>query len=315
MQDASKGVVWNESWRRPLDQIECPDVFELNGSLVVLGSLQYDGPWQGTSTTWWIGQADENGTRFLPHAGALGLCDYGQSYAVRHGEGLDGRRILFGFSGWASPTLEPGCGSYHGMYHVFAREARIVHGDATPRLQVSPVAEIAAHMRRAQLADAQPVARSTAGEADLAVAKGSQLDVEMHCHLDEGMAVPSSGQVSLEVLADPSPGSSPAGGAALVVGYDFATERLFVDHARMGNATILQTAPLPRAHLPLAAGGAPLIRVLVDNAMVESFGGGEVALTSFVTPTGDAAPEARVARAGKSGDGVACTVSAWVLGL
>ena len=186
---------------------------------------------------------------------------------------------------------------------------------SAPRLQVSPVAEIAAHMRRTQLADAQPVARSTAGEADLAVAEGSQLDVEMHCHLGEGMAVPSSGQVSLEVLADPSPGSSSAGGAALVVGYDFATERLFVDHARMGNATILQTAPLPRAHLPLAAGGAPLIRVLVDNAMIESFGGGEVALTSFVTPTGDAAPEARVARAGKSGDGVACTVSAWVLGL
>ena len=33
------------------------------------------------------------------------------------------------------------------------------------------------------------MARSAADEADVAVAKGSQLDVEMHCRLGEGMAV------------------------------------------------------------------------------------------------------------------------------
>ena len=74
---------------------------------------RYDGPWQGTSTTWWVGQASPNGTRFLPASSgrlSLGLCDYGQNYAARHGEGPDGRRVLFGFSGWKSPTLEPGCG-------------------------------------------------------------------------------------------------------------------------------------------------------------------------------------------------------------
>ena len=158
--DAAKGVVWNRSWHRPLDQIECPDVFELGDHLVVLASLQYDGPWQGacvrarararararmvaacscvrtrasryallgrgwratsatfglfahppahilcvlsftcvvlrcvalradgwagwlvytlgTSTTWWLGNVSDDGVRFQPAEGSLGLCDYG----------------------------------------------------------------------------------------------------------------------------------------------------------------------------------------------------------------------------------------------
>eukprot|EP00729_Bicosta_minor_P026688 gene26688-16807_t len=74
--DAAKGVVWNRSWHRPLDQIECPDVFELGDHLVVLASLQYDGPWRGTSTTWWLGNVSDDGVRFQPAEGSLGLCDY-----------------------------------------------------------------------------------------------------------------------------------------------------------------------------------------------------------------------------------------------
>ncbi len=105
----------------------------------------------------------------------------------------------------------------------------------------------------------------------------------------------------------------------MVVGYDFAKERLFVDHARMGNTTIVQTAPLPRRHLSLAtnqAGGStPLLRVLVDNAMVETFGAGEVAITSFVTPTGTAQPADRVARLRVAPEGVQCSASVWRLAL
>ena len=128
-------------------------MFILGDELVVLGSLQFDGPWQGTSTTWWLGQASANGTRFHPAPGALGLCDYGQNYAARHGEATDGRRVLFGFSGWKSPTLEPGCGAYHGMYHLFPREMSVARDATThqPRLRLSPVAEIAAHLRHDRL--------------------------------------------------------------------------------------------------------------------------------------------------------------------
>jgi sucrose-6-phosphate hydrolase SacC (GH32 family) len=69
-------IVWNATYNRPFDQIECPDVFELNGSVVVLGSLQYDGPWQGTSTTWWVGTVSAEGRKFTPVN--AGLLDYGQ---------------------------------------------------------------------------------------------------------------------------------------------------------------------------------------------------------------------------------------------
>jgi sucrose-6-phosphate hydrolase SacC (GH32 family) len=39
--DADAGVVWNATWRRTFNQIECPDVFAMSDHLVVLGSLQY----------------------------------------------------------------------------------------------------------------------------------------------------------------------------------------------------------------------------------------------------------------------------------
>ena len=53
-------------------------MFELDGKVVVLASLQYDGVWQGTSTSWWVGDVDEKGTRFLPGgAHSQGLVDYG----------------------------------------------------------------------------------------------------------------------------------------------------------------------------------------------------------------------------------------------
>lgn len=345
--DANAGVVWNGSWRRPLDQIECPDVFMLDGHLIVLGSLQFDGPWQGTSTTWWVGQVSADGTRFQPAPGALGLCDYGQNYAAKHAEGSDGRRVLFGFSGWKSPTLEPGCGSYHGMYHLFPRELRVAGagtGGESPRLQISPVAEIAAHLRHEQLSFAVPV-NSLRPEESPVVGRGSALDIVMDCSIsvdaemlenDSGrqeLTVPTSGQIALEILADPVPhaGSGSAftattsrrHGAALVVGYDFAAQHLFVDHSRMGNATLIQTAPLPRDRLNLTGRDtiiAPFLRILIDNSMIETFGAGEVAITSFVTPVGHSGPLDRVVRvSGTHGgglpSGLACNISAWVLQL
>ncbi len=340
--DASAGVVWNESWRRPLDQIECPDVFVLDGFLIVLGSLQFDGPWQGTSTTWWIGQVSADGTRFQPAPEALGLCDYGQNYAARHGEGLDGRRVLFGFSGWNSPTLEPGCGSYHGMYHLFPRELRV--GGKTgqpPRLQISPVAEIAAHLRHEQLSFAVPVPSLRLKRSPV-LGRGSALDIVMTCSVSvdavkaesdnvQELTVPTTGQIALEVLADPAPLTNsglagtalanPRHGAALVVGYDFAAQHLFVDHSRMGNATLVQTAPLPRNRLNLTGGNAatpPFLRILVDHSMIESFGAGEVSITSFVTPAGHSEPGDRMLRVSETHEFPAeltCNVSAWTLQL
>ena len=242
-----------------------------------------------------------------------------------------------------------------------------------PWLQVAPVAEVAAHLRTKQLANRVPVlATCTEGRASAVPAsrlssavlgKGSQLDIVVQCNLDGGneygdryqpRALPDRGQVAIELLADPGAGAAAGAGAgagaALVVGYDFASERLFVDHSRMGNNSLVQTAPLPRGRLQLATAAAaeatavtpaptaahgsaqsahrsgensssppPLLRVLLDGAMIESFGGGSVALTSFVTPTGTAAPADRVVRmaasAASAPKGMACNVSIWELAL
>lgn len=288
---------WNATWNRELNMIECPDVFTLgsNDEAVVLGSLQYDGPWQGTSTTWWVGRMDSTGAHFT--AGTVGLVDYGQLYAGRSGTDvtLNGtsRRLLFGFTGWQAPTLEPGCGDYHGMYHVLPRELSIAEG----RLQIRPVAEVAL-LRGTRVAS---------GVADLAkpFVAGAQTDIEVRCNFS-GSALPTTGSLHLELLAD-----AEEDGAALIVGYDFAEELLFVDHSRIGDKPIRQTAPLSRTHL---AGAATSLRVVADRAMIETFAGEAIAITSFVTATGSAAPEHRVARCCQQpAKGVTCVADAWTL--
>lgn len=205
------------------------------------------------------------------------------------------------------------------MYHLFPRELTISTSGGVPRLRLSPVPEVALHLRQKQIThnhtvsyDGSDTPETAEDQAETVLAKGSSLDVVMHCTLTAA-AAPTSGQITVEVLADPSPGTS-----ALVVGYDFATELSFVDHARMGNATIVQTAPLPRAHALAGPESAPLLRVLLDGAMIESFGGGTVAITAFVTPTGTASPADRVVRLGTPKEkpvGVVCNVSTYALSL
>ena len=224
------------------------------------------------------------------------------------------------------------------MYHLFPRELSVGGGrpsgdDTSVRLRVAPVAEIASHLRAACLVRARPLSAA----APVVLAQGSELDVEVNCSLRGGAALPTSGRVAVEVLADRTAPAAAAVAAAaagwappsaLVVGYDFGRERLFVDHARLGSPGLVQTAPLPRAHLRRALlrtpasvpPPPPLLRVLLDRAMIETFGGGEVAITSFVTPTGAAAPGERVVRdatllPGRVPAELACSASVWSLAL
>ena len=335
-------MVWNASYHRPFNQIECPDVFHIGNHTVVMGSLQFDGPWQGTSTTWWVGDVDSLSTRFQPKT--VGLVDYGQNYAARtggpttatvaagsgsgSGSGADLRRVLFAFSGYRQPTLEPGCGDPPGFYYLVPRELTVGRCAAAPSaghlaagtraaaavgtaaaaatvpcLRTWPVPELASALRGKQQASAVTAAGNTA------VASGVQLDVSVTCT----GRLPKAGKVELALLADAG-----QGGAHLAVGYDFGRQELFADHASIGNATIRQFAPLPLVDVELqqaeapAAGALQLLRVVVDGAMVESFAGG-VALTTFVTPTGSAAPKDRVVKLLRAD--ATCTVDVWSLAL
>jgi len=246
----------------------------------VLASLQFDGPWQGTSTSWFVGSVDATGTRF--EAEQQGLLDYGQLYAGKSGTTLAAapgdRRVLFAFTGYPSPTLPTVCaslpGAYHGMYHVFPR---ILTLGADSRLALAPVAELETLRAKTQAANVSVTNASATTGAVLAT--GSQLDVAVRCSFEakgeegEGRrsGAPTEGQLALSVLGDT------AGAELLLVGYDFAQQLLFVDHAQIGNATIQQTAPLPRDRLRLGGEGGEggegpvFLRIVLDNAMVESF--------------------------------------------
>ena len=135
--------------------------------------------------------------------------------------------------------------------------------------------------------------------------------------------------------ASPTSTSSPSASEYLEIGYDFGQEELYVDHGHIGNATIRQGAPLPRAHAllgvpsPSPSTSSPpstssststsnsfeLIRVLVDNAMIETFAGG-VATASFVSPPGATKPADRgVMFVEATADRLACSVDVWSLAL
>jgi hypothetical protein len=153
-------------------------------------------------------------------------------------------------------------------------------------------------MRREHMA----VAVSTAGRG--VVAHGSTLDVRVVCEagvLHTGRSgFPTSGVVEVGVLADPNDDE-----VYLAVGVDFAKGELYADHAHIGNATIRQIAPLTHENL----GSSFELRVLVDNAMIETFAAG-VALSSFVSPTGTAMPTDRVVHF-RQADIAGCTLDVW----
>lgn len=277
--------------------------------MVVLASLQFDGPWQGTSTSFFVGSVDKTGSRFRLES--QGLADYGQFYAGRTGTTIAAapgdRRVLFGFTGYPSPTLPPICSSlpraYHGMYHVFPRELGIKNNELT----ISPVKELTT------LHKVRQAHNVTISPDSAPVATGAQLDVSVSCQWmtaqlkgnNKQQLPPTEGQLSLAILEDAS------GKESLLVGYDFYKEELFVDHSRIGNATIRQTAPLKRRRVS----SSQLLRIILDNAMVETICSSAVAITSFVSPSARTLPTERKLRVISVPDSAHCTLSASTLSL
>jgi sucrose-6-phosphate hydrolase SacC (GH32 family) len=293
-------MAFNASWNRTLNQIECPDVFELDEKVVVLASLQFDGPWQGTSTSFFVGSIDSTGRHFT--AESEGLIDYGQFYAGRTGTSVAAapgdRRVLFGFSGYPSPTQPKVCqtlpNAYHGMYHVFPRELSLKDG----RLNLAPVEEL-----KTLHTVHQAKGIAITGPSSSSLATGSQLDVIMSC--EWGDTPPTTGDLTLSIFEDTEVNES------LLIGYDFSGQQLFVDHRFIGNATIKQTAPLARARL----NGSNILRIITDNSMVETIVCSAVAVTSFVSPSGPTPPVGRQLRVVAVPKGAACKLDVFSISL
>ena len=173
----------------------------------------------------------------------------------------DGRRVLFSATGWHNP---PGMGGCKTQLHLIPRDIKL---DAKGRVTFNPIPEIAATLRKPGSFEL------VAGSATATTVKGSSLELHLNC----SGALRASGSVGLQILAHADKSKF------TTVGYDYATERLFVDHSNSGalKSAIKQTAPL--AGGAASDGNSIELVVLVDRGLVESFLNRRAVISSFVS--------------------------------
>ena len=242
------------------------------------------------------------------------LLDYGQYYAARSGseaQSPTGRRVLFSATGWHNP---PGV-QCRTQIHLVPRDLAI---DAQGRLTFNPIPEIAS-LRVAEQGvrlelTGGAAAASTTEPTKTSVA-GSRLELVLNC---SGTPIASSGNVvALRILANPD--QSGSWQQYTEVGYNYSSERLFVDHTHTGakastKPPIVQTAPLRGG--AASDGGAVEIYILVDNGLVESFANRRAVISSFASELmGDTtpAPADRAVFVAPVPDGVTCAFAGWPL--
>jgi sucrose-6-phosphate hydrolase SacC (GH32 family) len=302
---------WNATGVAPPPFLECPDLYRAGTTLVLISSFNDFGqaasqgpPFSppagfadGQSAEWRTGALVLDGSqgagkmdlKFVPkHQGVL---DYGLLYAQKTaGDVLkpnEGRRVLFGFTGWherRNGMMNSEC----GISHVMPRDLRL---DSDGRMLISPVREVS----NLKLGQDLPLQMGGA-----AVTTSSQVLVNMVCTGLPSEA-PSSARganaVGVDVLLDV------ASGEWTRVGYDLQSGALFVDQS----CTNSQRADLSDAYQTSASvssvTGAAVdtlnLTVLVDGGMLESFANERVVITSLLSPStnGTSGSDARQVRA------------------
>eukprot|EP01043_Picozoa_sp_COSAG02_P052605 COSAG02_NODE_5692_length_4119_cov_2.601244_5_plen_336_part_00 len=153
---------------RRITMMECPDVFALDGKVVILVGA-------GGYTQYWVGSISDNDLNFVQDYSAK--LDYGATsissiYAAKTGtEALPPytRRVAFGFSGWGNGEVT-GCASWY----VLPRELSISN---VGKLQQHPVRELIGLRKHPQT-----WGLSTSG-GDVAIATSSQVEVLVKCKI------------------------------------------------------------------------------------------------------------------------------------
>jgi sucrose-6-phosphate hydrolase SacC (GH32 family) len=295
-------TVWNQSRALSLKMLECPDLFQLGGSWVLLGSMaRVGGPNQ-----WWTGTLTGTPPRFTPEK--VGLLDFGSLYAAKSGstflQGRDSRRVVFGFTGWSEPTAAAGCGRYLVMPRELTVRASGLHIDPIPEMKRLRVAGSETHGVIDGLVGG--VFDGMVGsETALVLATGAQIEVDVTCTCTSPW--PSHGQVVLRTLG------SVDGEYRTEVGWDFGSggTPFFVDHTRCCQNT---SSIVQRALAAMPPPGEKLtLRVFVDSGMIEAFAAG-VVITALVNPDiAGGLPEERVSSVTNTAAGVSCAVSSYQL--
>lgn len=275
--------------------LECPDVFELGGKAVLLGS--FPGPdscYSCGTSWWWVGSFSADDLTFTPEATGrfdFGMPGFSSIYAAKSGSQAAApfsRRVLFGFGGWRQGDMSS-CG---GRY-VLPRD-----------LSLSPAGALLQH----PAAELEGLRQGPAVEG-ATIAAGGQVEVLILCTLPAA-GPPSSGVLGVETLQQQQ---QAAGAVAIQVGIDFASRTGFAfvpaPLGLFGNTSRTDsTAPLQSA----LQGDTLEIRVFVDGQMVETFFGGEASIT---TATSSAAASSNITSALINTASLACNVTSWVLSL
>lgn len=227
--------------------------------------------------------------------------------------------MLFGDTGWHLPKgfdrtcTQTNCSLWYQGVELLPRDLGL---DSGGKLTIRPIPEIANYRQPGSLRSVTNLTADNAALHATIVAKGSLLELQLNC---SGRPVKGArDSVGMHVLATADHTSF------TVVGFNFTNNRLFVDHRSSSpgaNSTVVQTAPLDikSAIAGTSATDAPTtieLVCLVDNALVESFANGEVAISSWVAEVmGDASPTAdeRVVFLVPPPKGVHCTFKSWSL--
>jgi sucrose-6-phosphate hydrolase SacC (GH32 family) len=148
---------------------------------------------------------------------------------------------------------------------------------------------------------------------------GSTLEVRLSCTRRSsrggGARGDGGGTVAIRVLEMAAQEGSLAEASEeyTAVGIDLTRRRYFVESGRLGERTVLQTAPMEEA---AARGDRWALVVFVDGEVVESFfQEGEVVLTSVNAPTvgGGGAAMRRTSVVVRDAPGVECVAESWAL--
>eukprot|EP01051_Picozoa_sp_SAG22_P007219 SAG22_NODE_500_length_9715_cov_29.986793_2_plen_741_part_00 len=307
---------WSSQPVSPPPFLECPDLYRVGETLVLLASyndfggvppLNITGK-QGMSTEWRTGSLNldaTGGEKMQFKTIHSGVMDYGAFYAMKTaGDAKNpnsGRRIVFAFTGWSERKggqLNSAC----GISHLMPRDLAL---DATLRMLVTPVPEIA----NLQFGGVRLV---TDGAS---VTTGSQVMGNIFCReLQVGSGVLNR-SVGFDVLLDDQ---APNGGEFTRVGVDLLSGRLFVDqkHTNSHDSTLSGVVQMS-ARIPDVVGTAVShlnLTVLVDGGLLETFANDRVVISSLLSPSvnGSSDADTRKVRAfGLAAAKTSCVAHVW----
>lgn len=287
---------------------ECPDLFELavdrnhdDKQWVLLVSLNDGAPNAGSGTQYFVGDFDGESFNNIHPPQTVLWVDYGRdNYAgVTFSDILptDGRRIFLGWmNNWRYAARVPTT-PWRGAMTV-PRELVLTAADAaSPRLLSRPVREVETLRRATDVMERQRIPDATSILVTEGIAGGA---FEVSVELEIGAA----SQVGLVLSND--------GKDRTVIGYEAASQSLFVDRRRSGLVDFdpgfcgRHSAPLP------ARFGGIKLHVLADRSSVEVFANdGITVMTESIFPRSE---NSKLALYAEGGDATLVRCQVWTLG-